>query len=345
MMPGDRTFTFTRIVPGLCFAEDRRAALASPFTKSGPATKVYQSLFPVRRRSLEFMDQVVCHAFAVGVMPLLLCSTGAISRGVDLSDHQHFVRTGGTLAADGLEVMIFDHWYQRFDRIAADFNASGIRIPATHAEKNLGPNLASDDASLVTETLARYSENCRFTRLLGGNRTVLHLWGLPESDRVIDRMLVMLPELVDRAAEHGVQLAVESIPCLVDDPLMNIQRVVERDRRARVALDTEFLSMHRQLDAALDADWLWEHNAVFHVHIKDFLDPRHVDPSKRRYLQPGDGDIDFPAWFGRLAERGYAETISLEAPANREDGSVDTDRLNASLGYLRARIADAWTSS
>jgi sugar phosphate isomerase/epimerase len=278
-------------------------------------------------------------------MPLLLCSTGAISRFVDLNDHLHFVRAGGALDADGLEVMIFDGWYDRFDAIAADFVAPGILVPATHAEKNLGPNLASDSSTVVNETLVRYSENCRFTHLLGGDRTVLHLWGLPESDRVIDRMLVLLPELVERAAEHEVMLAVESIPCLVDDPLANIQRVLETDRRARVALDTEFLSMHGQLQAALDADWLWEHDAVVHVHIKDFLDPRHVDPAKRRYLQPGEGEIDFPAWFGGLAARGYSQTISLESPASREDGSVDIERIDASLGYLRARIVEAWTRS
>lgn len=276
-------------------------------------------------------------------MPLLLCSTGAISRFVDLNDHLHFVRAGGALDADGLEVMIFDHWYDRFDAIAADFVVAGILVPATHAEKNLGPNLASDSSTVVNETLVRYSENCRFTHLLGGDRTVLHLWGLPESDRVIDRMLVLLPELVERAAEHEVMLAVESIPCLVDDPLANIQRVLETDRRTRVALDTEFLSMHGQLQAALDADWLWEHNAVVHVHIKDFLDPRHIDPTKRRYLQPGEGEIDFPVWFGDLAARGYSQTISLESPASREDGSVDIERIDTSLGYLRARIVEAWT--
>lgn len=326
---------------------------------SGSALKVYQSRLQMRRGSLEIMldEGVEAGARVSGVdshgatadggasIPLLICSTGAISRGVDLNDHLHFVRTGSMLAGDGLEVMIFDHWYERFDRIAADFQASGIRIPVTHAEKNLGPNLASDDAQLVEATLARYSENCRFTHRLGGDRTVLHLWGLPESDRVIDRMLVMLPELVDRAAEHGVHLAVESIPCLVNDPLTNIQRVVETDHRARVALDTEFLSMHDQLQAALDADWLWEHEAVYHVHIKDFLDPRHIDPTKRRYLQPGEGDIDFPSWFGTLASRGYSETISLEAPANRDDGGVDIDRLNGSLHYLRGQIARAWTLS
>ncbi|MGB3305993.1 MAG: TIM barrel protein [Thermomicrobiales bacterium] len=280
---------------------------------------------------------------AAAAAPLLLCSTGAISRFTDINDHRRFARMGAGLESDGLEVMIFSPWYGRLDEIAADFDPFAIRIPATHAEKNLGPHLASDDPAIVAATLEHYSENCRFTHLLGGDRTVLHLWGLPESDRVLDRMLVMLPELVDRAAEHDVQLAVESIPCLVDDPLTNIKRVLEADPRSRVALDTEFLSMHDQLDAVLDADWLWADNAVVHVHVKDFLDPRNVDPTKRRYLHPGEGQIDFPSWFTRLAARGYDQTISLESPANREDGTIDTDKINASLRYLRSLIEGVWS--
>ncbi|HEU0164388.1 MAG TPA: TIM barrel protein, partial [Thermomicrobiales bacterium] len=226
-------------------------------------------------------------------MPKLVCSTGAISRFTDLNDHQGFIDRSLQLHADAIEVMIFDRWYERLDEIAADFRAAGIRVVATHAEKNLGPHLAQDDPEFVAQTLARFSENCRFTHLLGGDRTVLHLWGLPESDKVLDRMLAMLPELVDRAAEHHLYLGVESIPCVVADPLTNLQRVLEAEPRSKVTLDTEFLAMHGQVDAVLSADWLWDRDAVVHLHVKDFIDPSNIDPSKRTYLHPGEGEIDF----------------------------------------------------
>ena len=39
-----------------------------------------------------------------------------------------------------------------------------------------------------------------------------------------------------------------------------------------IALDTEFLAMHNQLEAVSKADWLWQQNRVRHIHIKDYDD-------------------------------------------------------------------------
>ncbi len=91
---------------------------------------------------------------------------------------------------------------------------------------------------------------------------VLHLWGLPDADALIDGQLEELPTLLDIADQHNVMLAVEAIPCVVHDPLGLIHRVLDTDSRAKVALDTEFLGMHDQLDDVFAADWLWDADAV-----------------------------------------------------------------------------------
>ena len=284
--------------------------------------------------------------------PQVLASTGAITRWSAIHDIGEVVARGASLGVDGIEVMIFTPFREggRLDEVAEAFvrhgEAHGIGFPATHAEKDIGPEIArDDDPAAVGDALDRFSANCRFTQAIGGDRTVLHLWGLPESDRVLDRALAMLPELIDRAAEHGVLLGVESIPCLVGDPLANLRRVLAHDPRARVTLDTEFLAMHGQVPLVRDATWLWEGHAVVHVHIKDFIDPAHIQPGQRRYLQPGEGEIDFPAWFAGLAANGYTGAISLESPAPTPDGGIDTDRLRASIDALRERIAVAWAAS
>ncbi|MGB3328920.1 MAG: sugar phosphate isomerase/epimerase [Thermomicrobiales bacterium] len=282
--------------------------------------------------------------------PALLASTGAITRWSAIHDIGEVVARGASLGIDGIEVMIFTPFRERLDDVAADFvrhgEANGIGFPATHAEKDIGPEVVrEDDAAAVQATLDRFSANCRFTQAIGGDRTVLHLWGLPESDRAISRALAMLPELIDRAAEYDVLLGVESIPCLVDDPLANLRRVLAHDPRARVTLDTEFLAMHGQVPHVREATWLWDAHAVVHVHVKDFIDPSHVQPGQRRYLQPGEGEIDFPAWFAGLAANRYGGAISLEAPAPTPEGDVDTTRLRASIGTLRDRIAAAWAAA
>jgi len=174
---------------------------------------------------------------------------------------------------------------------------------------------------------------------------VLHLWGLPDSDALIEHQLAELPALLDYADAHGVMLAVEAIPCVVSDPLTVVRRVLERDSRAKVAIDTEFLAMHGQLDAVFAADWLWDASAVVHVHIKDYNGTLVDETGRRRYLHPGHGAIPFDAWFGQLAGKRYDDAISLESPVVGPAGEVSIEIANASVEWLRGRIATAWTGA
>ncbi len=276
--------------------------------------------------------------------PRLLCSTGAISRGPDATAESRVIRYGPHLAADGLEVMIYGSWYGRMDEIAEQFRVLDRVMPVTHGEKSIGPDLVARDSAIRDRAFDRFEENCRFTAAIGADRIVLHLWGLPDGDALIDHQLRDLPRLLDIAAEHDVTLAVEAIPCVVSDPLSVIQRVLETDDRARVTIDTEFLAMHGQLEAVFEAEWLWSSSAVVHVHIKDF-DGRLLDETgRRRYLLPGLGTIDFERWFGYLADTGYQDAITLEAPVVDDSGQVDVDAANASLDGLRTRIRNAWSA-
>lgn len=276
-------------------------------------------------------------------MPCLLCSTGAISRGPDATAESRVVRYGPELAADGLEVMIYGTWYGRLDEIAERFRTLDRPMPVTHGEKSIGPDLVAKDATVRDSAFARFEENCRFTAGIGADRIVLHLWGLPDGDALIEHQLRDLPRLLDIAEHHAVTLAVEAIPCVVSDPLAVIRRVVETDDRVGVTIDTEFLAMHGQLDAVFEAEWLWASSSVVHVHIKDFDGLLLDEHGRRRYLLPGQGTIDFARWFGSLADTGYGDTITLEAPVVDEAGHVDVDAANASLDGLRKRIRNAWS--
>lgn len=277
--------------------------------------------------------------------PRILCSMGAIARGPQAISEHRILEIAPGLDVDGVEVMVYGGWYDRLDAIGDQLAASGLVIPATHGEKSIGPDLVAEGGINRDRAFQRFDDNCRFTARIGADRVVLHLWGLPDSDALIDRQLDELPTLLDIAATHGVMLAVEAIPCVVHDPLSLIHRVLELDDRARVALDTEFLGMHNQLDDVYAADWLWDAGAVVHVHIKDF-DGSIVDPEsgRRRYLQPGEGNIAFDRWFGGLRNRGYRHAVSLESPIARDDGTVDFETANGHLRNLRSLVAQSWGS-
>lgn len=170
---------------------------------------------------------------------------------------------------------------------------------------------------------------------------VLHLWGMPESDNYLERNLELLGACITLAADAGMVLAVETIPCDLADPLTNVRRAIARDERTQVALDTEFLAYHGQLEEVLAADWLWQSERVSHVHIKDY-DGQMTDADQhRRYLHPGEGKIDFVAFFAGLARRGFAGNISLEATAIGPALMVDLPRLQSGLGNLRKLVAQA----
>ena len=173
---------------------------------------------------------------------------------------------------------------------------------------------------------------------------ILHLWGHPDSDDRFADNLAVLPDCLAMAERHGLTLAVETIPCRSGDPLGNVRRAVEQDNRCTIALDTEFLALHQQLEAALDADWLWQNQPVRHIHIKDYDGAIYSTDNYRRYLHPGEGTIDFPHFFAALKARHYNGYISLEASVVNRDGTRDIEKLRRSLASLQ-RLCDDATSS
>src|ERR1051326_3665327 len=264
----------------------------------------------------------------------LLCSIGTFMREPHLTDHRTILRYGPMLDVDGFEILFAHNWYQEAEHIAADLRPSGLRFPVVHAEKSIGPALGSAQAEERVLALERLRINCRLGERIGARLLILHLWGRPGSDEHFERNLDMLGACLAMAASAGLELAVETIPCDHADPLTNVQRAIQQDQRCLVALDTEFLAFHQQLEESLKAQWLWQEGRVRHVHMKDY-DGRMTEPNGyRRYLHPGEGTIDFPGFFKGLAAQGFQGAISLEASGVHQDDSIDTERIQRSLALL-----------
>ncbi len=266
----------------------------------------------------------------------VLCSTGAFSRFPELTDYRFILEYGPMLAVDGLEVMFFPSWTDDIEHIAAALRASGLRMPAIHAEKGIGPALISSQFEERALGWRWLQAGCRLGQVVGAQALVFHLWGHPDSDDRLEDNLATLPDCITMAEEYGLTLALETVPCRSGDPLGNAQRAVEHDDRCRVALDTEFLALHGQLEAALDADWLWQR--VQHVHIKDYDGAMYSTDNYRRYLHPGEGSIDFSHFFAALRARHYSGNISLEASVVNRDGTRDMEKLQRTLELLRHTV-------
>ncbi len=265
----------------------------------------------------------------------LLCSTGAFGRSPDYVDYAAVLRYGAQLDVDGLELLFYPMWYEQIDDIARTLLRSNLRFPVLHAEKNIGVALGKSDETERTQGIRWLSENCRLASLLGTQVLVLHLWGWPELDDNLENNLLSLGQCLAIAEQHGLTLAIETIPCRLATPLDNVHRALEQDNRCDVALDTEFLAQANQLDEVFLSSWLWSPRHIHHVHIKDFDGSPFTSDGRRRYLHPGEGTINFVRFFERLKERTYAGYISLESPAIDATGFVDIERIQNSLIFVR----------
>lgn len=271
----------------------------------------------------------------------LLCSSGAFGRYPTLIDHLDIAKYAPTLPVEGLEIMYYPEWTPLIEQIASDLLATGLRFPALHVEKNAGPALISENAEERAQGRAWLRASCRLGQLVGARVAVFHLWGMPGSDEYIERNLAVLGECIDIAEEHELELAVETIPCLKSTPLAVLRRVVEQDLRCRVALDTEFLAIHGEVEEALAADWLWSDGLVRHIHLKDYDGQQYTTDNYRRYLHPGEGKLDFPRFFARLAQRNFVGNLSLEASVVSPDGARDIVRLQNSLEHIKTTLQAA----
>jgi len=265
----------------------------------------------------------------------LLCSTGTFSRYSDHTGYQAILTYGPELEVDGFELMFYPDWTSEIEQIAAGLARSGLHFPAIHAEKGIGPALVSSQAQEREQGWQWMAASCRLGSLLGAKLLIFHLWGLPGSDELFEQNLQTLEDCLALTDQFGLELAVETIPCKRADPLSNVRRAIEQDARCVVALDTEFLALHNQLEEALKTDWLWQNNLVRHVHIKDYDGGAYSPDNYRRYLHPGEGCIDFTQFFAVLKQRRFSGYISLEASVVNRDGTRDMQRLKKSLTFLR----------
>jgi len=117
---------------------------------------------------------------------------------------------------------------------------------------------------------------------------------MPHLDTYLEHNLRPLARCLDIAEQYGLELAIETIPCISSDPLSNVRRACKHDARSRIALDSEFLAIHDQLDDVFAASWLWQTGLVRYVHLKDY-DGTPFSEGGRRYVHLGEGQIDLGA--------------------------------------------------
>jgi sugar phosphate isomerase/epimerase len=268
----------------------------------------------------------------------LLCSTGTFCRFPDLTDYRSILTYGPDLEVDGFEVMFYPDWSTELEQIATELLKSQLRFPAIHAEKGIIPALISSRSEERKQGWQWMKASCQMGKSLGANLLIFHLWGFPEYDEHIEHNIQFLNDCMKIAEDFELQLAIETVPCKYHDPLSNIRRAVEQVPDVLIALDTEFLAMHNQLEAVSKADWLWQQNRVRHIHIKDYDGNAYTTDNVRHYLHPGEGNINFHKFFDTLKLHRFSGYISLETSVVNHAGVRDIYKLKESLAMLQDRL-------
>jgi sugar phosphate isomerase/epimerase len=288
--------------------------------------------------------------------PAIGVSTGVYSQFPNYASPEAVADGMTRLSADVFEVLLFGSWPDA--RQAACTIASARRpVAVVHGEKRVGGLLGSADPEerhrgqdLVRAALAA-------AQTLRAPCVNIHLWDLPDSDRHLERNLEALAEILPEVWRTGVHLLVETIPCQSDVPWRNAQRALEfADGLAAVSparpldgealgvnIDLEFLSWHDGLRVALEEYVPAWGRRLRNVHVKDH-DGRPFDENgRRRYVNPGDGRLDYRWVFSCLRDAGYAGPLTFEGNVTRAgDREAALAATELYLGRMRQWADGIW---
>lgn len=213
-------------------------------------------------------------------------------------------------------------------------------------------DVSSDDSAVVERGEALLHDSLRITRELGGTHftgalySALGKYAAPLSDQGRRNVVRVLRGLAASAAESGMTLGLE----ICNRYETNVINTAADALRLADDIGADNVSIH------LD---------TYHMNIEedDLVSPVrlvgerlgyvHIGENHRGYL--GSGHIDFPAFFGALAEIGYAGPITFESFSSavvsptlssdlaiwRDLWSDGADLARHAHGFLRAELERA----
>lgn len=283
----------------------------------------------------------------------LLCSTGSLIGRSNGYNYHLITETFSAFLNEGLidggELMMLKAYYPNINEISAELIDAGLSFPVIHCEKDVGAKISDlavirsrgeKAAELYSEVISLFKLNCEMGCRLNSRRMVLHLWGGLSSDSAVEYNIEMLDLLISIAAEYGIKVLVENVPCTTYDPLENWHRLKSHLPKIGFIFDTRFGHFHNDTEDIWNDAELRQH--ISHVHISDSVGhggeiPR--DFTKLRpILHPGEGKIDFDSFANVLESFGYTGTFTVESPVMLPDGGLDIDKMRETLKWVRNKF-------
>jgi len=265
----------------------------------------------------------------------ILCSTGTSIGRENNFDYRIMADIAPKLDCDGFELMMLRAYYDHLTDIPEFFSKTDMLFPVIHADKQIGDLISKNEAGDADEAIRRFELNCKLGRDINCERIVLHLWGGIASDREVWRNIDFCERLLPIATKSGLRLTLENIPCVIADPLTHWKVLADRYADLDFIFDTRFGGFHTQLTQVIEDGWM--STRVKHMHVSDFTGPPRDFSTLRPILHPGEGIVDLGTFFKNAAPL-FDGTITLESPVIGTDGSLNLEKLNNSLKYIRKQV-------
>ena len=266
-------------------------------------------------------------------------STGAFVTRSNGRNYRLIPEVLSKLHADGAEFMMYDSWNDEVETVREFLKASGVPFPAMHVDKSIGERMAEGTEESLKTAQEKLWRDVRTADRIGAEKLVLHLWSGPNSDIHFGAMLDGFEKLSSIAREAGRLLTVENVTCRITKTLPRLKALRDRYPDVRFTYDTKMAQLHGENELLMrpEWDWLFAEKRVSHLHVND-TSLAMAGSGRMPVLHFGDGEVDFSSLFTYIRSKCFDGTATVESTSSREDGSVDTDKLNFSLDAVRKAL-------
>ena len=275
-------------------------------------------------------------------MNRILCSTGAIIGKPSADNFALLKQLSTELSCDGFEFIIEFHMYEANYEDAEDqkrlLKELNLCIPVVHCDKIVGEYISIGGAEKTAEAFRLFEINCDFTKEIGAEKLVFHLWGGMASDGQIQNNIAAYPRLREIADKYGLDLLVENVVCNTENPMKHLSELRTIYPNIHFLFDTKMAAFHEELEQLYkkEYEWLWKDGHIRHYHVNDYAGG-YMDWANLSALPVGIGKLNFERFFEFCRGTGYDGDITTEGVAFNEDGNVDVELLNRQFRYIREK--------
>ena len=268
-------------------------------------------------------------------MNRILCSTGALIGRPNGRDFTLLSKIVPQLNCDGLELLMYDTWYDEISELKATVKALDKPVLVYHLEKSIGEIISYHH---LNEALNKMELNCCLAKDLGAEKLVLHLWNGIISDKNIDYNIERYQYLEEIAKKYELLLTVENVVCANADPMSHMCALIEKYPQIKFTYDTKMADFHKQQELLFRPNYRHVVNNIAHFHINDRLG-EYKDWKNLRVLHVGEGDINFGEIFDFIKAQNYQGDFTTEATSFDQNGTVNIAALNRTFDKIRAYIS------